>query len=184
MFGNSILDTRAFIVQLGKKQFNSTFFSERSKAHKSICRKEMSFSSVAAFVQNVSNCSPAHWLFPPRAHYDANAISCQLLFSNKRPQFPISLSFFSRGARGAVISFSTRRHGVGGRYLRFRRACGKLGSPRWGSAVSHSRSHSYIILCGEVRVRCQRAGAISLCPGVGGGIVQIFFIYGLAPTTA
>lgn len=83
------------------------------------------------------------------------------------PSFPFPCLFLS-WRTGAVISFSTRRHRVGGRYLRFRRACGKLGSPRRGSAVSHSRSRSYIIPCGEVRVRCQRAGAISLCPGGGG----------------
>lgn len=92
-FGNSILVTRALLCNWEKSSFNSIFFSERSKAHKSICKKEMSFSSVAAFVQNVSNCSPAHWLFLPRTHYYANAISCQLLFANERPQFPISLSF-------------------------------------------------------------------------------------------
>lgn len=92
-FGNSILVTRALLCNWEKSSSIQFFFPERSKTHKSICKKEMSFSSVAAFVQNVSNCSPAHWLFPPRTHYYANAISCQLLFAIELPQFPISLSF-------------------------------------------------------------------------------------------
>lgn len=93
VFGNSILDTRAFIVQLGKKQFNSTFFSERSKAHKSICRKEMSFSSVAAFVQNVSNCSPAHWLFRLARIIMQMLLVASYCLGTSAPSFPFPCLF-------------------------------------------------------------------------------------------
>lgn len=98
---------------------------------------------------------------------------------NERPHFPIALvSLLQRTV--AVISFSTGGHTVCGRYLRFRRACGKLRALTEAPLPCHTPAGTHTSSC-VVKLECgANERQIFLCARGRGK----HFIHALAPTTS